>query len=117
MRNIPKLFLFCWIAFIMFYLLLAIAANAETSVSEIIKNGINTQKALDISNQQHTLDITLERKVTEQKPDGTIIITETKPSNITIEAIDKKSDDYKTLDDTLSKLGMALLLFKKLGGL
>ncbi len=91
--------------------------ESKPSVVSKITESHNTQKQLDINNQQHTLDITLETKRTEQRPDGTIIITETKPSNITIEALSKKSEDYKTLDDTLSKLGMALLLFKNLGGL
>jgi hypothetical protein len=91
--------------------------TVKSSPIKTITQSHNRQKELDIQNQQHILDVTLNRKITEILPDGTTRVTETTPSNVTIEALNKRSNDFKTLDDATTKAGFALLLFKALGGL
>lgn len=91
--------------------------KSKPSIISKITQSHNLQKKYDVDHEENVINATLKTKVTKTLTDGTIIVTETEPSNVTLETISQRKDNFAQLENGASKLGLALLLFKSLGGL
>ena len=94
-----------------------VSVQSSPSWIKTVAGSHNTQKQLDTAHQERIIEMTLETRRTEQRADGTVIVTETKPSTATLEAVTQNKQNYMILKDATGNLSNALLLFKAIGGL